>query len=352
LKWITPANGLNVTLEYEIRDGSLVWIRNPYTGVMSYVVDLRGKSFSFTLGNRRVRSGSGPSPRPDAIARAMSDCPFCPGNEHLTPPELKRETSAEVAEPALSVPSPWIIRALNNLFPRIPIELTAGRNESYVVVEDPRHFVEEPCSLDDLMWSGAVSEEQFFKLISMDAWLTGRALENRAVRAVAIRKNQGPESGASQPHIHHQVIGSPTALPAVETEAKVLQANPGLWQELIDLVETPGLILERGDRGVITYQSPIGTFPRSYDIVLPDFCGLLTEIELPTLQAFARALHRILRVLGPVPLDYEIHQDRGLPLHAHVNTRLFPYSNVAGTLNLPGAISDHAAALRHALAHL
>ena len=39
-------------IECEIRDGSLVWIKNPITGVISYVVDVRGKSFAFTLGGR------------------------------------------------------------------------------------------------------------------------------------------------------------------------------------------------------------------------------------------------------------------------------------------------------------
>ena len=39
-------------IEYEVRDGALVWIKNPITGVISYVVDVRGKSFAFTLGGR------------------------------------------------------------------------------------------------------------------------------------------------------------------------------------------------------------------------------------------------------------------------------------------------------------
>jgi len=56
-----------------------------------------------------------------------------------------------------------------------------------------------------------------------------------------------------------------------------------------------------------------------------------------------------LRILGPLPLDYEIHQSSELPLHAHVNARLFPYSNVAGTLNLPSTLLKNTAAARHML---
>jgi hypothetical protein len=39
-----------------------------------------------------------------------------------------------------------------------------------------------------------------------------------------------------------------------------------------------------------------------------------------------------------------------VPLHAHLNGRLYPYSNVAGTLNLPSVLAQNVAALRKALA--
>ena len=89
---------------------------------------------------------------------------------------------------------------------------------------------------------------------------------------------------------------------------------------------------------------------RSYDVVMPEYRGLLTDLSPEELRPFARAIYRILRILGPLPLDYEIHQGAGLPLHAHLNGRLYPYSNVAGTLNLPSVLAQNVAALRKALA--
>ena len=83
---------------------------------------------------------------------------------------------------------------------------------------------------------------------------------------------------------------------------------------------------------------------------MPGFKGLMSELSAGELRPFARALHRILRILGPLPLDYEIHQSPDLPLHVHVNARFYPYSNVAGTLNLPRTLLESAAALRKALA--
>jgi galactose-1-phosphate uridylyltransferase len=164
-----------------------------------------------------------------------------------------------------------------------------------------------------------------------------------------VRKNQGPESGASQPHIHQQIIGSPTCLPAVEGELRVTQSDPRLWEDLIALMERMDLTIDEGPE-VISYASPIGVFPRSYDVVMPLHRRLLHQLDGKGLCAFARAMHRVLRFIGPLPLDYEIHEAQGLPLHAHINVRRFPYSNVAGTLNLPNGIFDSVAALRRMLA--
>ena len=101
---------------------------------------------------------------------------------------------------------------------------------------------------------------------------------------------------------------------------------------------------------MVSYASPVGTFPRSYDVIMPEFRGLLTELPPEGVASFARAIFRIVHILGPLPLDYEIHQGAGLPLHAHINGRLYPYSNVAGTLNLPSQLVQNVAALRKALA--
>ncbi len=339
-------------LEFEIRDGALLWIKNPVTGVISYVVDVRGKSFAFTLGGREELNPDPPPPNPETLRKAINSCPFCPGNESHAPAELMRMTPDEFPDwqdHRAANDASWIIRVFNNLFPRIPENLTGGRNESYIVVEDPRHFGDHPRSINDLMCTGALGEEHFFHLINTDVRLMRRVFENPAVHSVIIRKNQGRESGASQPHPHQQVIGSPQPLPAIEAEARAEREHPQMWRELIELVERIGLLIEQCD-GVISYASPVGAFPRSYDVIMPEFRGMLTDLSKTELRAFSRAIFRIVHILGPLPLDYEIHQGAGLPLHAHINGRLYPYSNVAGTLNLPSQLVQNVAALRKALA--
>ena len=338
-------------IECEIRDGSLVWIKNPVTGVISYVVDVRGKSFAFTLGGREDASSDTSHLSSETIRHATESCPFCPGNESMTTPELFRITRDEIPEwnGAKTHPeSPWVVRVINNLFPRIPAELTGNRNESYIVIEDPRHFIDAPRSQSDLMFTGALGGGHFFHLMQADARVMRLAMENPNVSSVVIRKNQGRESGASQPHLHQQIIGSPEPFPAVLAEARAERENPHLWHELVALMERLKLVIDRGD-SVVSYASPIGLFPRSYDVVMPNYRGLVSELTPDQIRPFANAIYRVLMILGPLPLHYEIHQGEGLPLHAHINARLYPYSNVAGTLNLPSSLLQSAAAIRNAL---
>jgi galactose-1-phosphate uridylyltransferase len=219
-------------IEHEIRDGELVWIRNPVTGVTSYVVDLRAKSFAFTLGERNAYNSAGAPLTPEQIREATERCPFCPGNENLATRELFRispaETEGWTGEASRSGDA-WVVRVFNNLFPRIPAELTGGRNESYIVVEDPRHFIESPRSRGDLMHTGALGAAHFRHLIEADVRVMRIARENPAVRSIVVRKNQGRESGASQPHLHQQIIAAQEPFPAVPAEARALAAMPSMY---------------------------------------------------------------------------------------------------------------------------
>src|SRR5438132_9730634 len=49
-------------IEYEMREGALGWIKNPISGVISYVVDVRGTRFAFTLGGRQELDPEMPAP--------------------------------------------------------------------------------------------------------------------------------------------------------------------------------------------------------------------------------------------------------------------------------------------------
>lgn len=331
-----------MAIEFRKDGDQLVWVRNPFTRGITYFTHIHRKRSGFI---RRAQEAALRSAMPDPAAaeaqrrleleQARRDCVFCPGNEDRTMEEVLRLGAAEVL-PERSCAG-WLIRAVYNIVPRLPECCTGGRNESYVVVEDPRHFADDARGHEDVLYTAMLPPAQFRALLRAAVEVMRRAYRNPSVGAVLIRKNQGRESGASQPHLHCQVIGSDLPFPPVEIEAAALAAQPALWDEIIAFIEGEGFLLERRD-GWVSYFCPFGTFPRSYDIVCPTYRGRLIDLPAAQLDVLADLLLDVLRVLGPLPLDYEIHDGLGVPLHAHVNARHFPYSNIGGTLNLPSTL--------------
>lgn len=329
-------------LRFHKEGGELVWVENPFTGTVTYFTDLLSKRSGFApravMTDERARRQA-EEERFAELEAARRNCPFCPANEHLTPPEVLRVLPEEVkgAEPGHS----WLIRAFPNLTPRLPPSCTGGRNESYVVVEDPRHFAEDPRHNEDVLCTSMLSPQHFRVLLGAVVSVAHIAKENPAVKSVLIRKNQGRESGASQPHVHSQVIGVDRELPPVVQEWARLREEPGLWRDIVAFAEGEGFVVQRCGSTVL-YFCPFGAFPRSYEIVNLEQGRPITDIDPGSLNDFADLLHKALCLLGPLPLDFELHDGQGVPLHAHVNSRYFPYSNMGGTLNLPSGVPAQA----------
>jgi len=330
-------------LEFRRDAGRLVWVRNPFTGTVTYFTHVHRKRSGFV---RREQDAALKGETVDRAAleeqlrreleEAKRECPFCPGNEHHTTEEIFRVRPAAVAA-AAGREEPWLIRVFSNLIPRIPECCTGDRNESYVVVEDPRHFHEQATGHEDLLYTAMLPLEHFQAMIAAAVRIARKSYENPAVNAVIIRKNQGRNSGASQPHVHTQVIGSDIPYAPIEREAEVTATEPSLWRDNLVFLREEGFLLQQRD-GVVSYFCPWGTFPRSYEVVMPEFRGRIVDLRPGALNDFSAQLHAALQLLGPVPLDYEIHDGERVPLHAHVNARHFPYSNIAGTLNLPSTL--------------
>jgi len=108
-------------------------------------------------------------------------CPFCPGNERETPPEIWRDAD------------PWSIRIFPNKYP------ASDRHE--IVVETSDH----DARFEDLDHAASV----------VDAWL----VRHRALAPAVIFKNDGARAGASIAHAHSQILGTPFLPPRLAEEA-------------------------------------------------------------------------------------------------------------------------------------
>ena len=132
----------------------------------------------------------------------MASCPFCPGNEGLTPPETaaRRPGGGRADGPG------WTVRAVPNRFPAV--DPADGVHE--VVIATPRHVA----ALGDLTPGEAAT--------ALDVW----AERLRAVESDArglwpfVFLNQGALAGASLQHLHAQVVGLPFAPPRLVERAR------------------------------------------------------------------------------------------------------------------------------------
>ncbi len=132
----------------------------------------------------------------DAVARDAKDCPFCPGHEDQTPPEIwaLRDDPDD--------PTSWRIRVIPNKYPI---------NEAHeLIIETPQHGLD----LADL------PEEHLALMIeAYKRRFEARAREGRW-RTIALFKNHGRGAGATRIHPHAQLIGLPFVPPLLRTELR------------------------------------------------------------------------------------------------------------------------------------
>jgi len=135
------------------------------------------------------------------------DCPFCPGNEALSPKETFRLGDAKE----------WKIRCVPNKFPALSQSQKLERHSSIfgnmisgfgmhdVVIEHPRHdaviALMSDCEVEDIIRTYK-NRYDFMKQI-------------KGVEAVTVFKNHGAGAGTSQEHPHSQIIATPIVPPQI-----------------------------------------------------------------------------------------------------------------------------------------
>lgn len=149
--------------------------------------------------------------RPDQFARTSKpesattrdSCPFCPGNEHLTPDEVLRIDDGHGG---------WRLRVVPNKFPALRIDDDCHRAEESglfrhmggcgaheVIIESPEHD----------RFLGHQPVEQVRLLLQVMQARYKALLADRRIFAVIIFKNHGERAGTSLRHPHCQIIATP-----------------------------------------------------------------------------------------------------------------------------------------------
>lgn len=155
-----------------------------------------------------------PTATAGAEAAEMS-CPFCPGNEAETPPEVARYAAADGG---------WLVRAFPNRFPALtpdaprprgvpgaPYRARPGRGHHEVIVETPRHA---QCLAD-------MAPAQLGLVLRLYRERFRALAAYPGVREVLLFRNEGEAAGASLAHAHAQVVGLPLQSPLQRRRQRV-----------------------------------------------------------------------------------------------------------------------------------
>ncbi len=162
-----------------------------------------------TARGMRPRKDENPAPRD--TRKHVDRCPFCTGNETMTPPTVA----------AAPDDKHWEVRVVENLYPVLGDDSTSsnlvfglqqaidgyGRHE--VIIDHQEHGI----AVHEM------SEQHIFLLTGMyrDRIRALYAADER-IQYVLIFKNFGPAAGASIPHTHSQVIAMPVVPENVHNE--------------------------------------------------------------------------------------------------------------------------------------
>ena len=142
------------------------------------------------------------------------NCPFCEGNESMTPPEIFSHRKAG------SFPNEkgWQTRVVPNLYKAVQIEAPhhhhyglfeywEGFGAHEIIIDTPEHHI----SMTE--WS----EEAVVAWLKTLRSRVSDLRQDQRIAHISLFKNQGTLAGATQAHSHTQIIGLPI-IPKVERE--------------------------------------------------------------------------------------------------------------------------------------
>lgn len=234
-------------------------------------------------------------------------CPFCPGHEALTPPEIyavRRTPGTERDGPG------WSLRVVANKYPALRVESPlerageglfdrmAGVGAHEVIIETPRHeagFGElAPGELEDVLW----------------AW--GERIRDLArdtrLRAVMVFKNHGAEAGATLSHPHSQLVALPNVPSAIVEELEGARRHFALKERCIwcDVVRQ-----ERKDGARVVFENAHAVVLSPWAARVPFETWVLPKQHQSHFEDEPRAVVRdVAEAIGTVVRRLEVALDR------------------------------------------
>ncbi|WP_447974314.1 galactose-1-phosphate uridylyltransferase [Nitrospira sp. Kam-Ns4a] len=250
---------------------------------------------------------------------AGGQCPFCPGQESLTPPEILayRPPGSPANQPG------WHVRVVPNQFPALQIEGELGREgvglydrmngigAHEVIIETPEHkasLADLPAKqIEDVLWAYRD------RIVDLKRDLR--------LRYILVFKNHGAAAGATLEHPHSQLIALPIVPTSVTDEiegcrAHYQQKERCIYCDIIRQEQADGsrLVAENPEFLCVTPFAP--RFPFETWILPKRHAAYFEESQKTQFELLARmlseALRRQDRVLARPAYNFILHSS---PLH-------------------------------------
>ncbi|MCM8801641.1 MAG: galactose-1-phosphate uridylyltransferase [Candidatus Omnitrophica bacterium] len=241
-------------------------------------------------------------------------CPFCYGNESLTPPEI-----SAIRDPCTLPNTPgWQVRVVPNKFPALQIEgeldkrglgiydMSNGIGAHEVLIETPYHHKDLP----DLL------PQEVESIIWMICKRALDLINDKRFKYILVFKNYGPSAGASLEHSHTQIIALPMVPKNVMEEIKGAQnyfeyRERCIFCDIIrqELQEQERIVLE--NKHFLAFCPYVSRFPFEVWIVPKKhniyFCHMPQE-EIPSLASILKdILTKIRNIFKSPAYNFLIH---------------------------------------------
>jgi UDPglucose--hexose-1-phosphate uridylyltransferase len=286
--------------------------RDPITGEWVIIASERAKRPVDFLGRARADDEAVAGPARGGGDRAQ--CPFCPGNEGMTPPEILafRHPGSQRDGPG------WWVRVVPNKYPALAVEgdlmkkglgmydWMNGVGAHEVIIETPDHSRHLPDlgvrQVEDVLWA--------YRARYLDLKKDPR------LKYILIFRNHGRVSGASLSHPHSQLIATPMVPGEVEAEMQGARRYEG-YRDRCVYCDILGQEVAEGSRLVsqndhfMSFEPYASKYPFETWIMPKRHSASFAAISAQEQTAFAamlgETLRRVCLCLEDPPYNYTLH---------------------------------------------
>jgi UDPglucose--hexose-1-phosphate uridylyltransferase len=243
------------------------------------------------------------------------ECPFCPGRESRTPPEVLAYRMAG----SLPNTQGWWIRCVPNKYPALRIEGEVNHRVSQlfnrmngvgaheIIIETPKHVAH----------TGTMELKQVEEILTAYRDRYNDLKKDRRFRYILIFKNHGERAGASLSHPHSQLIAMPMIprriMDEIDAARNYYRTTGGscIYDDLIEeeiklnervVINTDKFLVITPFASRFPYETWI--LPKHHDPVFED----MNDFERAELANVLKTiLYKMYTLLKDVPYNYYIH---------------------------------------------